>query len=143
MTRLSLCAAAVIVLLTACTPTSAARNDPTPPARTVALALQEEATVDGLSIQFVGYRDSRCPSDVTCVWAGEAHAFVWVAGPGIEAHVVSLRWHGGGDTPPQDAQRVGAYTLWLASLEPHPHSGDKVAPSDYRVVLKVGGAVVE
>lgn len=143
MTRFPLCFTAVLVLVTACTPTSAARNDPAPPAQTVALAWQQEANVGGLSVQFVGYRDSRCPSDVTCVWAGEAQAFVWVAGPGMDAHVVSLPWRGGADTPTQAVQRVGAYTLRLASLEPHPHSGGKVAPGDYRVVLEVGGAVAE
>ena len=142
MTRFPFCLTAVLLLLSACTTTSATRNDPAPADRTVTLAWQQEATVDGLSVQFVGYRDSRCPSDVTCVWAGEAHAFVWVAGPGIEPHVVSLPWRGGG-TPPQDVQRVGAHTLWLDSLEPHPHSAGKAPPGNYRVVLKVGGAVAE
>jgi hypothetical protein len=139
MTRFSLCLAAVLVALTACTPSSATRNDPASPEQTVALAWQEEANVDGVSLQFVGYRDNRCPADVTCVWAGEAHAFVWVAGPGIEPHVISLPWRGGGEQRPQDATRVGAYTLWLEALEPRPRTGGKVSSGDYRLVLKVGG----
>ncbi|PPJ43137.1 hypothetical protein C0063_07955 [Pseudoxanthomonas sp. KAs_5_3] len=129
----------MLLLLTACTPTSAARNDPAPAERSVTLAWQQEATVDGLSVQFVGYRDSRCPADVTCVWAGEAHAFVWVSGPGMEPHVVSLPWNGGGAQRPQDANRIGARTLWLEALEPRPRTDGKVSPGDYRVVLKVGG----
>lgn len=48
-----------------------------------------------------------------------------------------------GGTPPQDVQRVGAHTLWLDSLEPHPHSAGNAPPGDYRVVLKVGGTVAE
>lgn len=139
MTRLSLCLATVLVALTACTPSSAARNDPVSPEQTLALAWQQAANVDGLSVQFVGYRDSRCPADVTCVWAGEAHAFVWVSGPGMEPHVVSLPWNGGGAQRPQDAARVGTYTLWLETLEPRPRSDGTVSASDYRVVLKVGG----
>ena len=139
MTRFSPCLTVVLLLLTACTPSSATRNDPAPPDRTVALAWQQEANVDGLSIQFVGYRDSRCPADVTCVWAGEAQAFVWVAGPGIEPHVVSLPWRGGGEQRPQDANRIGARTLWLEALEPRPRTDGKVSPGDHRVVLKVGG----
>ncbi|HEY1035352.1 MAG TPA: hypothetical protein VGE09_10245 [Pseudoxanthomonas sp.] len=139
MTRFPLCLTAVLALLTACTPTSAARNDPAPADRSVTLAWQQEATVDGLSVQFVGYRDSRCPSDVTCVWAGEAQVFVWVSGPGIEPHVVSLPWRGGGEQRPQDADRIGARTLWLEALEPRPRTDGKVSPSDYRAVLKVDG----
>lgn len=143
MTRFSLCLATVLVALTACTPSSAARNDPASPEQTVALAWQQAADVDGLSVQFVGYRDSRCPADVTCVWAGEAHAFVWVSGPGMEPHVVSLPWRGGGAQRPQDATRIGAYTLWLETLEPRPRSDGTVSAGDYRVVLKVGGVAAK
>lgn len=136
MTRFS-CLAALLVLITACTPSSAARNGSASPEQTLALALQQETVVDGVSIQFVGYRDRRCPADVTCVWAGEAHAFVWVAGPGIEPQVVSLPWSGGGDTRPQDVRRVGPYALRLRSLEPRPRADGATTPGDYRVVLVI------
>lgn len=138
MTRF-FCPAALLAALTACTPSSATRNSAAPPEQTVTLAWQQAADVDGLSVQFVGYRDSRCPADVTCVWAGEAHAFVWVSGPGTAPHVVALLWNGGGKSRPQDATRVGAYTLWLETLEPRPRSDGAVSPGDYRIVLKVGG----
>jgi len=138
MTRSSLSLAAVLLLVTACTPSSAARNDSASPEQTLALALQQETVVDGVSLQFVGYRDHRCPTDVTCVWAGEAHAFVWVAGPGIEPQVVSLPWSGGGgDTRPQDVRRVGPYALRLRSLEPRPRADGATTPGDYRVVLVI------
>jgi hypothetical protein len=105
---------------------------------TVSLKLQERASVDGLNlnIHFVGYRDERCPSDVQCVWAGEAQAFFWMSGAGQKPQIVALRWDGAAQ-PLKHTVRFGPYSLYLRSLEPRPVQASPVSPGAYRAVLQV------
>jgi hypothetical protein len=71
--------------------------------------------------------DSRCPTDVQCVWAGNAR--------------VDLR-AGGGDvslntTEEPHAVRIGDYRLELTGLTPAPRSTESIAPSSYAATLLV------
>jgi hypothetical protein len=104
----------------------------------VTLGFQQLAQVpaSGLSIQFVGYRDNRCPSDVTCAWAGEAQAHVWVTGTGFKPRLLTLAWDGG-MRPERFTVHMGAHGFYLQSLEPRPLSAGSVNPADYKAVLKV------
>ena len=106
--------------------------------RELTLGLQESAppAPTELQVQFVGYRDTRCPSNVQCAVAGEAWAFFWLTGPLVRPQVVTLRWSGG-EKGWRHAVRVGTYELALFSLEPRPLQGGSVDPSEYKAVVAV------
>ncbi len=76
--------------------------------------------------------DSRCPSDVTCFWAGDAEAEVRLT-QGDDQTSVSLHTNGGGDYPRQ-AEAFDC-TLRLEDLEPYPSTKSEIAPEDYVVTL--------
>lgn len=102
------------------------------------LNLQDRATVPGstLEVHFVGYRDSRCPTDLQCVWAGEASAFFWLTGGGLKPQVVVVPWDGSGQ-PARYSKRVGPYRFYMRSLEPRPNHANKVGPGEYKAVLDI------
>jgi hypothetical protein len=109
-----------------------------PAEQTLTLALQQRASLADakLSIHFVGYRDDRCPSDVQCAWAGEARAFFWVSGDGLQPQVLTLPWDGSAQ-PDKHTQRIGSHRFYLRSLEPRPLQAGKIAPGEYRAVLQI------
>ena len=104
----------------------------------VQLALQQIAVQKSpaLTIHFSGYHDQRCPADVQCISAGEAQAFFWVAGQGIQPQVLALPWNGSGQYE-RGAQRLGMFRFALVSLEPRPLMNGEVNPADYMAVLAV------
>jgi hypothetical protein len=76
--------------------------------------------------------DSRCPSDVVCVWEGYAElAISVVTGAGTEGF--SLR------TQPAASRVVtsGGLTIELLRLDPHPVSDRRIDRSAYRATLRV------
>jgi hypothetical protein len=103
--------------------------------QTFELGPGEIARIEGLGI-LVGFRgvasDSRCPTDVTCVWAGDAAVR-------IRATVGRAEW-----TPfdlhtnldPRIAS-IGGHTISVVGLTPEPVSGSTIASGRYRVTLRV------
>lgn len=97
----------------------------------VQLAPGQSAVFDAenLEVKFVGIdSDSRCPSDVACVWAGE----------------VIVRLSVRKDRRPKElaikaAQSVPVEGFMLTVLDvlPSRASSQPIAPGDYRVTLKV------
>jgi len=91
------------------------------------------ATADGaLRIRFERVvADSRCPSDVTCVWAGEAviELSLWIGGSDAE----TVQLHSAGN-PPNQVTRAG-YGIRLTAVAPYPRSTVRLKPSDYRITL--------
>lgn len=73
--------------------------------------------------------DSRCPTDVTCVWAGNAEVVFRVEAPGIDTTVVINT----GIEP--RAVRVGALRIELMAVVPAPRSDTPVVAKDYRATL--------
>ena len=98
------------------------------------LAVGERVTLDDQSaaIEFVRVTDeSRCPSDVTCVWAGDARVALRVTGsPGT----VDTALH---TTSPDRTLTHGAYILELLTLTPAPVSTAPIDPATYRVRLRL------
>ncbi|MES2355508.1 MAG: hypothetical protein V4568_14120 [Pseudomonadota bacterium] len=73
---------------------------------------------EALTIELVEANDNRCPTEVTCIWAGHATVSLRVAKSGIAGEMVVL----GTNAPPgmklaHDAKYAG-YLLHLESLEP-------------------------
>ena len=96
------------------------------------LAAGATAMVKGtdLEVSFVGVtEDSRCPTDTTCIWAGEV--------------TVKLAMHLGTQAPAERELLEGRstvfepYRLTVTRVRPEPKSTQKIQPADYRINLIV------
>lgn len=88
-----------------------------------------------LSLRFLPDReDSRCPSDVTCVWAGNARVQLLVTSGRI-AKTITLNSNISAPSPADGS--FADYTVKLVDLSPYPLSKRPIAPGDYVVRLVV------
>ena len=77
--------------------------------------------------------DSRCPEDVTCVWAGNAKVVLVVrGGGGPRATTINLNT----GLNPKHLSYKG-YDIKLVELNPHRKSNVKLDKGDYTVTLQV------
>ena len=89
-----------------------------------------------LRIKFVTVEnDSRCPKDVTCVWAGNA-AVRFQLSVGRRSKTVTLNTNGNA-TFVREVEYQG-YRVNLVDLSPSPLSKQKIAASAYTATLVVG-----
>lgn len=97
------------------------------------LALESQ----GLSIQFVEFKDSRCPTGTQCVWAGHATATLLITRAGAAAQSIVI----GTQAPP--AMQLpyqatsGQYQFTLVSLEPHPTAKAEVPVASVRASVLI------
>ena len=75
--------------------------------------------------------DSRCPIDVTCIWAGVAEVSLRVAVSGNESEL-SLS-----TSRPENSAVFENYTFWLISVRPVPRSDQNTDSSAYFVTVMV------
>jgi len=107
------------------------------PGREFKLKVGRQVTVKGtkLRIRFVTVEnDSRCPSDVTCVWAGNAAVRLQL-GTGRGSKTVTLNTS-------KSPSLVGeteyhGYKMKLVELSPYPRSDRKIGRRDYTATLLV------
>lgn len=102
---------------------------------TVELRVGESALLGsaGATVTFTRVvTDSRCPADVTCVWAGDAHIQLDATGPTPEAMTLDL--HSGVD--PVEATFAG-FRIRLVDVAPARRQADEVGPGDYSVRLAI------
>ena len=111
-------------------------SDVTPPSLALdsegTLAAGATAAVTGTDLQvtFVGVgEDSRCPTDVSCVWAGEIT--VRLAARIGSAEPVTR------DVLEGRSAVIEPYRLTVTSVRPEPVSSKKLEPADYRITLIV------
>lgn len=78
--------------------------------------------------------DSRCPTGVTCVWAGNARVSLRLGVAGRDT-TVALNT---GIEP--RTTRIGDVTLELKAVTPFPQAGTSTPAESYRVTLRAGGA---
>lgn len=86
-------------------------------------------------VKFTGVpQDSRCPTNVNCIWAGNAEvALEWTVDKCPTS--ITLNTH---DAPGKgDEGKVGGFRVKLIKLEPYPHSEKKISPGDYTATLLV------
>ncbi|WP_155827706.1 hypothetical protein [Gillisia sp. JM1] len=94
------------------------------------------------SIQFKKViSDSRCPKDVTCVWAGEAKVMLAILENGklIEEKIVTLNGQN-----PLDFSFLGLediYSLKALDLIPYPVSSHKIKDSEYCLKIQLNKKV--
>ena len=80
--------------------------------------------------------DSRCPVDVTCVWAGNAEVLVEVGGSGWRGkRTLTLNTNASPERAGEG--RYGRYTVKLVGLSPQPRSNRKIAAGQYTATLLV------
>jgi hypothetical protein len=102
---------------------------------------------EDVRIKFVDVtEDSRCPSDVVCVWEGQATILLDAVLGSEDANRFHLTIRGsGGSVDGNDSKIIDQYSVTLASLQPYPKASEKIKPSDYvaeLVVDKLEGASV-
>lgn len=104
------------------------------PAQEVSLHRGERAVfeADGerLEVLFVGVTtDSRCPVDVTCIWAGEARVALDFVG--------LMSWEGTLSGDRGASVIVAGWIVTVTDLTPAPRSDRTIAPGDYQARIVV------
>jgi hypothetical protein len=96
---------------------------------------QQLTIADNLRVKFVSVpEDSRCPSDVNCVWAGNAVVTVEFA-EGECTTTLRLNTHHNPQSP--ENAKAGPYRVKLVKLDPYPRSTQKISAGDYTATLVV------
>ena len=91
-----------------------------------------QVTMASMVLAFEGVnQDSRCPSDVTCVTAGNAALALSASADEVESvsFVVTL----GGDA----TEDFRGHTITVLSLSPHPVSTSTIEPHEYQASMTV------
>jgi len=100
---------------------------------TLSIRLGQSALVDGgrLELKFdTRVADSRCPANVVCVWAGDAHVRLTTRLSGGASTTSDLH-----STTPPITLKVDRYTITMIGMTPYPGTGrDGDAPV---VILRV------
>lgn len=101
------------------------------------LALGESREIEGregLHLRFVRVtEDSRCPTGVTCVWAGRARVELELGSADGEPETFELEIEGGAAAEVErSGLRIGA-----ERLDPHPRSDRATEPASYRLTVRL------
>jgi hypothetical protein len=96
------------------------------------------------TVRFVAVAgDSRCPRDVTCVWAGDAEIEIALRreegpteGGGTEKEAAVHLHTAGGARMPREAQALGL-TLRLEALDPYPETSRRIEQEEYTATLVI------
>jgi hypothetical protein len=88
---------------------------------------------EGLSLKFVKVTaDSRCPTGVECIQAGDVTCEVYVNYKGAGS-TISITQKGGTDLT---WGTLGPYKV-MFKVQPHPEADKKIAESDYRMLITI------
>jgi hypothetical protein len=84
---------------------------------------------ENVRVQLVGVSDSRCPTDVTCLWAGAAAVRLAIRSKGKTAEHELKEFQKGA---------LDGYVFEILEVLPaRGPEAQRIAPADYRVTLKV------
>ena len=83
--------------------------------------------------------DSRCPDDVTCIWAGEAKILVEIVegNKSLGTKIISLRSNAVTNAPGLASFFNEDVKIKFLSLSPYPKTSRKIKASDYQLKLKI------
>ena len=84
---------------------------------------------NSLNFSITEVNDSRCPSDVVCIWAGKADVTIKVENPVTGTITLSTY-----DNP---VDTVGNYSFKIIDVLPYPISTKTIQLKDYVVMLKI------
>ncbi|MGD9562220.1 MAG: hypothetical protein AB7F88_08360 [Pyrinomonadaceae bacterium] len=104
----------------------------TPEQITINNGQSKAAQASGICVKFVELiEDSRCPTDVNCIWAGVARIRVKLSKNG-KSEEFEL------NTNQRDKPAIfEGYSVALTSLAPHPTTTSKYSPSAYSATFTV------
>ncbi|WP_129645045.1 hypothetical protein [Peristeroidobacter agariperforans] len=119
------------VALVACKSGGAAASRAASLDQEIQLAPRQQAVFEphGLTVEFVRVvEDSRCPTDLTCVWAGEVKVQLStrIDVAAAEQHEITAGQHA----------TVGEFQLFVVKVEPERVSTREISADEYRVTLK-------
>lgn len=80
----------------------------------VEIKIDQPIHVDNIELNFHDVEDSRCPSDVTCVWEGQVTAMIRIQN---QSHIIT-----GSFTPGHSLTSIAPYKITLVDVHPHPIS---------------------
>jgi hypothetical protein len=100
--------------------------------RLIVLAAGESATIAGATVRLVAVQDSRCPSDVVCITAGDVVMMFAFSGAG-DARTDTLRLM----SPPKSST-YGGLLFQPTTVAPYP--GTRAAATTKTVTLRVNAA---
>ncbi len=96
---------------------------------------------EGLKVKFLKItEDSRCPSDVTCIWAGQVGVLLNVSQNGKDFGEINLIL---GPDKGLAEKRVDGYIIRLIEVDPYPISTKKIEPSDYTIAIIISKYIDE
>ncbi|GEM_PF-974654 len=84
---------------------------------------------ESLVFEISAISDSRCPTGVVCIWAGEARVEIAISSPEIDTLELS--------THDQRTATSGDYTFELIDVTPYPDINAETKVEDYRVKMKI------
>jgi hypothetical protein len=100
-----------------------------PAAKTISVRIHAKKDVSGygLRIRFIELLDdSRCPTDTTCVWAGNAKVRIDVRSVGGNTRTFELN-----TALEPNVVKFGDYEIRLADVTPHPRSNISINRNGY------------
>lgn len=101
----------------------------------IKLAINQNLLIEseGLKVKFLKVtEDSRCPSDVTCIWAGQVGVLVNVSQNGKDLGDINLVL---GPDKELAEKKINGYLIRLVKVDPYPISTKKIEPSDYKITV--------
>ena len=101
------------------------------------LSIGQSALIQGenLAIKFIEVTsDSRCPSDVTCIWAGEVSCLTEVTKGNLNPYKLVLTQPG--LTDQATTQDFDGYEF-IFRVDPYPAAGKQITKDEYRLVMTV------
>lgn len=113
------------------------------PGDPLSLHVGETVSVGEVSLTLAAIEnDSRCPTQVSCVWEGAATAVVDATIAGQPGETVTLTITGQDRETDESRAQVDGYTIRLTALKPYPADPQPIAQNDYvaTVVVEQGGS---
>ena len=103
----------------------------------IGLKIGETANIDSdLKMTLLDIEDSRCPSDVVCVWQGTVSAKIQLekGEQDLGIHTISM------ETIEENEQTFDGYYIRLTNVEPYPVSTTPINPTDYSITFFISKA---
>ncbi|OGF67153.1 MAG: hypothetical protein A2Y62_08915 [Candidatus Fischerbacteria bacterium RBG_13_37_8] len=117
---------------------------PVLPDKQFILKINQTALLKSENIQIEFLRvtaDSRCPSDVTCIWAGEVTIELAISKDDVDKGKITLI--NGASEKLKSFYNIDGYCIDLLKVEPYPSTLQKINPADYSITLIIKSATCQ
>jgi hypothetical protein len=97
--------------------------------RPVNLGYNQTVNVQDVNMRFSDVNDSRCPSDVICIWEGRVSILVGLQDSSGNLYQLNLSLRGSREAP--STRSFGNYSIRLVEVQPYPVSTEQALKSYY------------